>query len=182
MKHLKSIKRTCTSLAIILIAGCNTNFKEFEAVTVNRSGSFELDMTPEFAFPLFTAPGEKLWISVWDPIILNGDGYEEGTVWVTTNHGHTTYWYVAKYDTEARLARYVRVTPDANSGTVDVSITSNGEGGSIVNVTYQLTGLSDAGNEAVAELLSESAYEEMMEEWRSMVNSSRERIDKHFGL
>ena len=136
MKRLKLKTRLCVSLAFLLLAGCDTNFKEFEALTVNRSGSFELDMAPEYALSLFTAPGEKLWISNWNPVILNGDGYEEGTVWVTTNHGHTTYWYVAKYDTEARFARYVRVTPDANSGTVDVSVTSNGEGGSIVNVTY----------------------------------------------
>ena len=73
-------------------------------------------------------------------------------------------------------------TPNANTGTVDVSVSSNGAGGAIVNVTYQLTGLSNAGNEAIGELLSESAYAEMMEEWRSMINSSRESIDKHFGL
>ena len=125
-----------------LMAGCGTNFKEFEAVTINRSGSFELDMTPEYALPLFTAPGEKLWISIWDPVILHGDGYEEGTVWVTANHGNTTYWYVANYDTEAKRARYVRVTPDADTGTVDVSLMPNGTGGSIVTVTYQLTGLT----------------------------------------
>ena len=163
-----------------LMAGYDMNFKEFEAVTISRSGSFELDMTPEYALPLFTAPGEKLWISNWDPTILHGDGYEASTVWVTANHENTTYWYVANYDTEAKHARYVRVTPDVDTGTVDVSVTPNGTAGSIITVTYQLTGLSKAGNENVAKRLGESAYVEMMESWRSMINENRNKIDNHF--
>ena len=154
---------------------------DFDAVTIARTGSFELDMTPEEAQPLFTAPGERLWISVWDPFILHGDGYEKGTAFVTSNHGHTTYWLVSDYDTEAKHAQYVRVTPGANTGTVDVSITSNGNGGSTVNVAYQLTGLSPAGNANLEESYSESNYAEMMEEWRTMINDSRETIVEHFG-
>jgi hypothetical protein len=75
----------------------------------------------------------------------------------------------------------VRVTPGANTGTVDVSITANGSGGSTVNVAYQLTGLSPAGNADLEGSYSESSYAEMMEEWRTMINDSREAIDEHFG-
>ena len=180
MNLFKAQACLCALLTILLLAGCGTDFEELEALTLRHSGSFELDMTQEYALPLFTAPGEKLWISSWDPIILYGDGYEEGTVWVTTSHGRTTYWLVVAYDTKTRHAQYVRVTPGTSTGTVDVSVTSNGDGGSIVNVTYQLTGLSDDGNEAVAELLNEPAYAEMMEEWQSMINSSREKIDEYY--
>jgi len=164
-------------------SGCNHNndLTGFEALTIARTGSFELGMTPEEALPLFTAPGEKLWISIWDPTILHGDGYEEGTAFVTTNHGRTTYWLVTDYDADAKHAQYVRVTPEANTGTVDVSITSSGNGGAIVNVAYQLTGLSPGGNSDLEESFSESGYAEMMEEWRDMINSSREKIDEHFG-
>lgn len=166
-----------------VLSGCNhgNDFSEFDALTITRAGSFELDMTPEEALPLFTAPGEKLWISTWDPVILHGDGYEKGTAFVTTNHGHTTYWLVTEYDIEAKHAQYARVTPETNTGTVDVSITSNGDGGATVNVTYQLTGLSPAGNADLQESFSEPNYAEMMEEWRTMINDSRERIDDHFG-
>ena len=157
------------------------DFSGFDALTIARTGSFELDMTPEQAQPLFSAPGEKLWIPIWDPVILSGDGYETGTAFVTTNHGPTAYWLVTDYDTEARHAQYARVTPGANTGTVDVSITSNGNGGSTVNVTYQLTGLSPAGNADLEDSFSESSYAEMMEEWRTMINASREKIDDHFG-
>lgn len=180
MSRVRNLLFLGTMMMSLLLMGCEMNFREFEAVTLTCSGSFELDMTPDYALPLFTAPGEKLWISIWDPVILNGDGYEEGTVWVTTNHGHTTYWYVAKYDTESRQARYVRVTPDADSGTVDISVTSNGRGGSTINVTYQLTGLSEAGNEGVESLLNDKNYTKMMQDWQSMINESHEQIKAHF--
>ena len=156
-------------------------FSDFDALTIARAGSFELDMTPDEAQPLFTAPGERLWISIWDPVMLSGDGYEKGTAFVTNNHGHTTYWLVTDYDTNAKHAQYARVTPDANTGTVDVSITPNGKGGATVNVAYQLTALSEAGNEHLTESFSESKYAAMMEEWQGMINDSREKIDDHFG-
>jgi len=166
-----------------VLGGCNHgyDFSTFDALTIARTGSFELGMTPDEALPLLTAPGEKLWISIWDPVILNGDGYEKGTAFVTSHHGHTTYWLVTDYDTGAKHAQYVRVTPEANTGTVDVSVTANGTGGATINVTYQLTGLSPAGNSDLEESFSESKYAEMMKDWRNMINESREKIDKHFG-
>ncbi len=58
---------------------------------------------------------------------------------------------------------------------------ANGNDGATVNVAYQLTGLSLAGNADLQESFSESKYAEMMEEWRTMINGSRETIDDHFG-
>lgn len=166
-----------------VLSGCDhgDDFSGFDALTIARTGSFDLDMTPGQAQPLFTAPGEKLWIPAWDPFILKGDGYEKGTAFVTTNHGHTTYWLVTDYDTQSKRAQYARVTPGANTGTVDISIVSNGNRGATVNVTYQLTGLSPAGNADLESSFSESNYSEMMEDWRTMIDTSREKIDDHFG-
>ena len=87
--------------------------------------------------------------------------------------------YVSK--TETKHAQYVRVTPEASTGTVDVSIGSNGNGGATVNVAYQLTGLSPAGNSDLEESFSESNYAKMMEEWRTMIGNGRVKIDDHFG-
>jgi len=157
-----------------------TDYSDFDALTIARSGSFELDMNPDDAFPLFTAPGEELWAAGWQPFILGGDGYEAGTVWVTSAGRQTTYWYVAAYDTVGRHAQYVRVKPGVSAGTVDVRVAANGTGSATVNVSYRLTGLSDAGNRNVEELLSEAGYAEMMEEWRGAINANRDRIDAHF--
>ena len=166
-----------------LLAGCHNmgDFSAFDATTIARTGSFDLEMSPEQAHPLFTAPGEKLWIPIWDPVVLNGDGYEKGTVFVTSNHGHTTYWLVMDYDTDAKHALYVRVTPGRDMGTVEVSLEANDTGGSTVNVAYQLTGLSPTGNENLQESFTEAKYAAMMEEWRSMINDSRGNIEEHFG-
>ena len=164
-----------------ILAGCVMNYKDFKAVTIKQSGEFELDISSDQALPLFTAPGEKLWIPIWDPVILYGDGVEKGTVWVTTNHGSTTYWYVEKYDADKKSARYVRVTPDADIGTVDVLLSSLGNNKTKVSVTYTLTGLSDDGNKNVEKMLHRVAYDSMMVEWKNMVDQSREAIDDHFG-
>lgn len=152
----------------------------FEALTVSRDGSFELDMSPDRALPLFTAPGEKLWISHWNPIILSGDGFKEGTVFTTAIRGRTTYWYVSKYDTQAKRAQYVRVKPGADMGTVDIAVTPNGTGGSVVGVSYQLTSLSVAGTQNLETSFSEAGYAAMMMNWRSMIEDNRDRIDAHF--
>jgi hypothetical protein len=165
------------------ISGCDhhTDFSNFDAVTVKRSGTFELDFSPDDAFPLFTAPGERLWATRWEPFILNGDGYEVGTIWVTEGYGFTDYWYVADYDTETRYAQYVRVTPRDTAATIDVSLTSNGKDGTNVHITYQLTALSEWGNERLAEQFSEDKYAEMMVHWQTLINANREKIDDHFG-
>lgn len=150
-----------------------------DAVTVVRNGSFQLDMPPDLALPLFTAPGEKLWIKGWNPIVLNGDGFEKGTVFVTNGHGHTTFWLVADYDVESHFARYVRTTPKSDTGTVEVSVAPDNDGGSIVSVTYRMTALSDAGNEMLRNTFSEASYTQMMRDWRSMIIENKDMIDGH---
>ncbi|MCP4314921.1 MAG: hypothetical protein GY789_02490 [Hyphomicrobiales bacterium] len=157
------------------------NFTSSEAVSVFRTGSFQLDMTPDKALPLFTAPGEKLWVPGWNPVVLSGDGFERGTVFVTFGHGHKSYWLVADYDTENHRAVYVRTTPDVDTGTVEVSIVPNGEYSSTVNVTYRMTALSTAGNERLQDAFSEASYADMMKDWRRLISDNKDSIDKHSG-
>jgi len=166
-----------------VLSGCHGagGFSPADAITIARSGSFELDMTPDAALPLFTAPGEKLWIDHWDPVILSGDGFGAGTVFVTAHHGHTTYWHVVDYDSEAHHARYVRVTPDVKTGSVDVTLESNGKGGCVVRVTYRLTALSADGKANLQEAYNAPKYAEMMKAWRTMITDHRAQIDDHFG-
>lgn len=171
-------------IAVITIAAfyfhTDGDFDNTTAITLAQSGSFELDMTPDQALPLFTAPGEKLWISHWDPTILNGDGFEKGTVFITSDHGATTYWTVMDYDTKTHHALYMRTTPEQDIGTVDVRLTPNGKGGSTVQVSYQLTGLSNAGNDNLQTLLDSKNYAQMMKDWQAMIISSTKNIEGHF--
>lgn len=155
-------------------------FSKSNALSIVRSGSFKLDMKPEAAIPLFTAPGEKLWVPNWNPTILKGDGFEQGTIFVTSNHGSKTHWIVMDYNTKAYHALYARVTPGHTAGTVEVSIKPDDKSGSTVYVTYKLTSLSQRGNKELSESFSEPRYYQMMEEWRDLINSSGEKIDEHF--
>lgn len=152
---------------------------EVNAVSVTRSGSFELDMTPDVAFPLFTGPGEALWVPNWNPTIFKGDGFEKGTVWQTNNHGSTTTWMVLEYNTETRHAQYLRMTPNYDVGTIDVTLTPNEHDGSIVNVTYELTALGEDRNQELANW-SEEAYAQELKEWRELIINARDKIDTYF--
>lgn len=156
------------------------SFTSSDAVVVSRTGSFRLKMNPDKALPLFTAPGEKLWVPGWNPIVLSGDGFEKGTVFVTSGHGRKSYWLVADYDTASRRAVYVRTTPDVDTGTVEVSVAPDDPGGSEVTVTYRMTALSDAGNERLLNSFSEASYEQMLKDWQTLINDNKEKIERHF--
>lgn len=151
-----------------------------DVYSIYQTGSFELDISPEKALPLFTAPGEKLWIPTWKPSIITGDGFEQGTQFLTQHGGHLTHWYVAAYDTVSKHAQYIRVTPGVDMGTVDVTLADNLKGGSIVEVTYQLTGLSEAGNNTLRKHYSKNNYAIMMKEWRQLIIASKDKIRAHY--
>ena len=141
-----------------------------EHLHVVRTGSLRVEAPPELAFKLFTAPGEKLWIDEWDPAVVSGDGLERGTVFITDIH-ETTIWIVVDFDREARHALYARVAPDSRAGTVEVSVDPDGDGGSIVRVSYELTGLSEAGN-GILRKFDETSYAAMMLTWEQMIREA----------
>lgn len=148
--------------------------------TVVRHGAFDLDLPPQEALLLFTAPGERLWISEWDPEILHGDGFEAGTVFMTTNHGPNTCWLVCDFNRDPGHARYARVTPESDAGTVDVRVSPNDSGGSTIGVSYRLTGLTPAGSEKLLTSYSAPNYAAMLQKWQSMIRDSRATIDEFF--
>jgi hypothetical protein len=69
---------------------------------------------------LFTARGERDWVRGWDPQFPAGEPAEEGegTVFVTTADGRSTYWVVVARAT--RGVRYARTTPGISAGSGDV--------------------------------------------------------------
>jgi len=83
-----------------------------QAHSIYQKGSFELDMAPEKALPLFTGPGEELWIPPWKPVYLKGDGFEKGTVFITVIGGKKTHWLVQDYNVDTLFASYIRVIPN----------------------------------------------------------------------
>ncbi|MEM1262864.1 MAG: SRPBCC family protein [Pseudomonadota bacterium] len=145
------------------------NFAKFNAVSINRSQTFELALRPDTAFPLFTVHGEKQWIPTWQPTVLHGDGVTPGSVWVTEHNDQTTVWYVASFDTTARTARYVRTTPNVDTGTVDIAVLPSATSGSAVTVCYRLTGLSPQGNQRLRREFTTRRYAAMLASWQQMI-------------
>jgi hypothetical protein len=141
-----------------------------ETLSIVRSGTLHVDLPPEQALMLFTAPGEKLWVDEWDPVILSGDGLEKGSVFVTEAH-EKTIWLVIEFDPEALHARYARVAPESRAGTVDVHLAADEGGGSLVTVTYELTGLTAKGNRML-EAMDDAAYARMMRDWEAAIRDA----------
>ena len=168
-------------IPVILVGLAAANAEAtFKPIHVKHTGGFRLAMPPERAIELFTGPGERSWVPGWDPTVLSGDGTEMGTVFVTSDAHSTTVWVVVDYDTEALRARYARATPGVKACTVEVNLHPDGEGGSEVRVTYELTALSEAGNKDLAHF-DASAYAAMLREWEQHIRHAEAEIATYFG-
>jgi hypothetical protein len=95
--------------------------------------------------PLFTARGERAWVEGWDPEFPAGEPREEdeGTVFVTTADGRSTFWVVAVR--HADRVRYARTTPGYTAGTVEVRRRGSNARSTQVDVTYDLSALTPDG-------------------------------------
>ena len=140
--------------------------------SVIHRGTLRVAALPAHAFQLFTAPGERFWIEDWDPAILSGgDGREKGAVWITQVGGTTAYWVVVDYDAAALHARYARIAPATHAGTVEVFARPDGAGDTEVEVTYQLTALTEAGNRELA-AFDTDAFSRMLAGWERMISEA----------
>lgn len=140
--------------------------------SVAHTGKLRVDAAPDHVFPLFTAPGETFWVDDWDPEVLSGgDGRARGSVFVTRVGGEAAYWVVVDYDANARHARYARIAPATRAGTVEVTVHSDGAGGSEVEVSYELTALTAKGDEELASFDAQ-AYNRMLAGWERMIRNA----------
>ena len=134
---------------------------------VRNSGSFELPLPPDQAFPLFTADGERKWVPGWSPTVLGPEPQHTGLVFLTQSHGLDTIWTVIESDPAKRRHLYSRVTPGASAGTVEVCVRPAPQG-SIVDVAYDLTALSEEGAAGLDSYEGEQ-FGAMMDKWRSLI-------------
>ncbi len=144
----------------------------FVANHVVRTGSILLAIPPEQAFAFFTPEGERAWIPDWTPEYLHpSDGtLGPGLVFRTRAGGEPTLWLVTRYDAQALEAEYVRIVPESRVGTVAVRCREAAGEGTEVEVTYALTGLSDAGNRVLASV-TEDAHAQMMSDWQKRITA-----------
>jgi hypothetical protein len=131
---------------------------------VRLRGEVAVALPPERAMFLFTAAGERLWAPGWEPAFPAGEQEDAGSVFVTASGGVETFWVIVERGESS--VRYARVAPGMSAGTVEVRLRADGDG-TLAEVAYDLTALSEEGDEALAKL--ESGYDEFLGEWRDAI-------------
>ena len=133
------------------------------------SGTFELSVPPDKAFPLFTAAGEERWIDDWRPTYLGKkEPQSKGLVFITGAAAERTIWTVLETDPAKGRLAYSRVTPESRAGIVEVELAAHGRG-TRVQVTYTMTALSPETSSHLHQF-APRRFPMMLEEWRTMIN------------
>ena len=75
------------------------------ALHVERSHGFVLDLAKARAFPLFEPEGERAWAKGWEPNYLHpADGRARAGMVFTTGHGgEKTLWTMVKHEPASGL-------------------------------------------------------------------------------
>jgi hypothetical protein len=124
------------------------------------------------AFRLFTPRGEREWAHGWDPTFPApaSDDSEPGTVFETEAHGHRSTWLVTDRVWGQRIA-YAQVIPGERAGSITVTLDAT-EGGSEVEVVYELTPLSEAGAHHLKQFAD--GYGEYLRSWQDAITACLE--------
>jgi hypothetical protein len=136
------------------------------------TSELRVDLPPAEAWRLFTPRGEQAWVRQWRPHFPYAapDDTAPGTVFETDAHGQITTWVVVDSQPGRRIS-YARFTPQSRAGTVAVVVDAAGDGASDgasrVTVTYQLTALTEAAAEELAQFAA--GYPTFIRSWQDAI-------------
>ena len=140
--------------------------------SITHTKAFEMPMPIAELFPLFSPEGEKHWVPGWDYKNLMGTiELSEDYVFLTQTHDHGTtdaIWVVKKYDPKSHFVQFYRIEPEDKIGVITVKCTELEARRTGVRVTYKYVPLSATGELFVSEF-SESAYEEFINGWQTLL-------------
>jgi hypothetical protein len=137
------------------------------------SHQIHVGLPAEEAFHLFTPRGEREWAAGWDPTFPEPtpDDSEPGTVFETGGHGHRATWLVTDRVWGRRIA-YAQVIPGERAGSITVTLDPT-EGGSDVEVVYELTPLSEAGAHHLTQFAD--SYGDYLQSWQDAITACLEK-------
>jgi hypothetical protein len=148
--------------------------------TVTHTKSFQLKLSFEEAFYLFTPEGEKLWAPEWEfESAMESNELSEDYVFTTETHDHHSskaIWIVKTYDPVVGVIEYYKVQPDDKVGVISIACTEITPTSTDVRVTYQYTALSKTGEEFIAQF-DTVAYDTFIDHWEVLLGEyvSRKR-------
>jgi len=131
---------------------------------------------PIEVMPFLTATGERAWAKGWNPTVLFPESGPEGEGAVFTTPG--TWWVCTEFSAPGggRPARitYAHFTPDRDITTIHITLSPEGQDGTLARVRYAWTGLSTEGN-AFVEGHTSTDFEQDMREWEAELNEALRR-------
>lgn len=143
------------------------------ARSIELRGGFPVAAPPAAAFELFSPLGEKRWVPGWEPELIHppGGAWERGQVFQTQEERGEAIWFVTALDRERHEVEYHRVEPGRYVARVGVTCSGRGDGGTDVLVTYTFVGLSETGNEDIAQM-SQEAFAGKMRRWEGWIGEA----------
>ena len=128
--------------------------------------------SPDEVFPLLCPFREKDWLEGWDYQMIHSKSglIEQDCVFTTPHHGdQVTVWQVTQYDTIKKRIEFLRVTPKENIVKINISLSPNDIGHTLVHISYQYTALNKAQNDFIENEL-EQVFNGNMEWWEKAIN------------
>ena len=141
---------------------------------VSRSAAITLNDTPGKILPLFTAYGETLWITGWNPeYVYPEDGAAKtGSVWKTQHDKNDpeTVWVTINYDIETHSVTYVNVTLNKQVTRIDIQCDALDGGKTSAHITYTVTALGEKGTDYIKKFTQEHYDHWMQHSWEVAIN------------
>lgn len=128
---------------------------------------------PERVFPLLCPVRETEWLDDWTyDLLRSSSGFaEEGCVFRTTAPGEPeTVWIVTRHDAGDGRVEFARVTAGLLATRLCARVEADGEGRSLVHVTYEFTPTSPEGARFAAGHHSEEAFLRSLQWWERSMN------------
>jgi len=144
---------------------------------LNVSHRIVVDAAVDQAFMFFTPAGEELWVDGWAPVyVYPRDGRTEaGMVFITGQGDERTIWTLTDFDRKAHRSCYLRCTPASRTGRVEVRCVALDEARTEVWVSYELTALNAAGEQALERYEGER-FAAMIDDWARKIAACRELL------
>jgi len=131
-----------------------------------------IDAPPGTVFPLLCPAREVEWLDGWAyRMIFSASGLvEPGAVFTTSAPGEPdTTWIVSRHDPAEHVVEFCRVTPGSRTCLLKIIVSPLGADRSVVDVSYEYTSLSAAGD-AFLDAWTDEAFAKAMRFWEASMN------------
>ena len=127
-------------------------------IRVSHTYRQKIKAPPEKIFPLLCPVREKEWVEGWNPsVIYSSSGYaERDCIFFTPDGDSEAIWVVIHYDPENYTIEFVKVTPGITAGRIRIELRNDSGKGTIAEVTYMYTALSERGRTFIEQFSAEA--------------------------